>query len=673
MPQYETAFPKMKNWALLVDYNKDGKEDIFTYSLRGAGLDVYKNVSTGKNIAFEKVADRMPYQDVEYSLNLYVPGSDIPAITDIDNDGDIDILSYDVLQAHVQFYKNLSMEKYGKPDSLDYRIADRCWGKFAESFSANTVILGEDCGKVGKREKQHGGSTLLAFDNDGDGDMDMAMGDIGYRNLIFLENGRIKNNAPFTELDSMIVVDSIFPRNTQRSDVTNFPAAFLVDINADGIKDMIVSPQGLFESKTTRQVLAYINNGTNNKPEFSFLQDDFLQNTMLDNDVRSAPAFVDYNADGLMDLVVSAKANPETEYQYGKLQLYKNIGTSTHAVFQKVSDDLGNISRKKTGVITPNFQDINGDDKPDLVIGNEAGEVLFFYNQGLDANQVPTFTDANISAIDVGQYSKPSLADIDRDGLADLVIGAQSGNFYYYKNTGSATVPAFTLISDSFGHVVTNHFYYEYQYNDSGKVVDSVRIKEPNGASAPEITDIDNDGKWDMVCGTIYGELIIYFDIEDSLNSVFAPSTQIIYNTFSDKNDAKNFGFVTVPAVADIDGDTKPDILLGNYRGGLYYLASQQVILGISQAVKTQNQTLKIYPNPANKIAYIQLPKNASGQNIDVVITNTLGQQLYKQSVKNASAKEISINTGSWARGIYYVSVNEAGGKHFSAKLYIQD
>src|SRR5688500_15631463 len=31
-PEYEKMFPAVRVWALLLDYNKDGKEDIFTFS-----------------------------------------------------------------------------------------------------------------------------------------------------------------------------------------------------------------------------------------------------------------------------------------------------------------------------------------------------------------------------------------------------------------------------------------------------------------------------------------------------------------------------------------------------------------------------------------------------------------------------------------------------------------
>ena len=42
-PQYRNNFPAMHDWALLTDYNCDGKNDIFTYS--SGGMAVYLNTS----------------------------------------------------------------------------------------------------------------------------------------------------------------------------------------------------------------------------------------------------------------------------------------------------------------------------------------------------------------------------------------------------------------------------------------------------------------------------------------------------------------------------------------------------------------------------------------------------------------------------------------------------
>ena len=53
-PEYASKFPELFNWALLVDYNNDGKEDIFTF-VQG-GCRVFKNTSSsGNGISFQLV------------------------------------------------------------------------------------------------------------------------------------------------------------------------------------------------------------------------------------------------------------------------------------------------------------------------------------------------------------------------------------------------------------------------------------------------------------------------------------------------------------------------------------------------------------------------------------------------------------------------------------------
>jgi len=51
-----------------------------------------------------------------------------PAMADIDNDGDLDLLTFFGLGSYVEYHKNLSVEKYGTCDSLDFILTDKCWG-----------------------------------------------------------------------------------------------------------------------------------------------------------------------------------------------------------------------------------------------------------------------------------------------------------------------------------------------------------------------------------------------------------------------------------------------------------------------------------------------------------------------------------------------------------------
>src|ERR1041385_5266969 len=136
--QYVPMFPRMHDWVLLRDYNCDGKVDIFTSS--ASKVKVYKNVSTLANgLQFQLetpniLADLHP-NSTDSTGAINVSWIDIPAIRDVDGDGDLDILNYGVNGYQVEYYKNLSEEQFGTCDSLKYTLETLCWGEFTESRS----------------------------------------------------------------------------------------------------------------------------------------------------------------------------------------------------------------------------------------------------------------------------------------------------------------------------------------------------------------------------------------------------------------------------------------------------------------------------------------------------------------------------------------------------------
>ncbi len=76
---------------LLADYNCDGKKDIFTNTT--FGLKVYKNTTDGQ-LTFELQEDPLLTEIGGSMVNLQVGSSDLPALSDIDGDGDLDILGF---------------------------------------------------------------------------------------------------------------------------------------------------------------------------------------------------------------------------------------------------------------------------------------------------------------------------------------------------------------------------------------------------------------------------------------------------------------------------------------------------------------------------------------------------------------------------------------------------
>ena len=102
-PSYRDSFPSMHDWAILADYNCDGKSDIFTYS--SGGIAVYLNTSDTV-LSFNLITKFILSDYGANNLNIYVSPVDIPAFADIDYDGDLDVLTFSILGGFVEYHKN---------------------------------------------------------------------------------------------------------------------------------------------------------------------------------------------------------------------------------------------------------------------------------------------------------------------------------------------------------------------------------------------------------------------------------------------------------------------------------------------------------------------------------------------------------------------------------------
>ena len=354
-PQFVDRFPVLDHWVIIIDYDDDGLKDIFTYSFGNAGMKVYKNVSAGQ-LDFELVV--YPYltsfQGGIYT-NILVTDVDYPGIADIDGDGDLDILTFWGLGAFVEYHKNLSMEKYGHADSLDYEKVENCWGHFAESEESNVITL-DTCFGWGGQNVQllqcpdhpgqnlpnrysfllplltlstllphnsllpHTGSTFLLIDMNADEVMDLLLGDVDYPTVVYLENGGTKDSA------HMISQTINFPTASQKVNIFSMPVMAYVDIDNDAIEDLLVSP---FDPSTNtaenlQSVWLYKNFGASSQPDFQLVQKNFLQEDMIDLGSGAYPVFADYNGDGLQDLFVGNYGYYDTSYYDEFMFLYSD-------------------------------------------------------------------------------------------------------------------------------------------------------------------------------------------------------------------------------------------------------------------------------------------------------------------------------------------------------------
>ena len=196
----------------------------------------------------------------------------------------------------------------------------------------------------------------------------------------------------------------------------------------------------------------------------------------------------------------------------------------------------------------PSFADLDADGDLDAVIGKNGGNLFYYKNTG--SATVPTFAQQAgtlnpFDTFNVGYYSTPSFTDLDGDGDLDAFSGEKDGIINYFQNTGSATSPAFTQRTGSLNPFST----FDVGYY-----------------SAPTFADLDGDGDLDLFSGEISGTIQYVEYIPQPGERCFHPAHGTLnpFNTF-------DVGYYSSPAFADLDGDGDLDLFSGEVYGYINY------------------------------------------------------------------------------------------------------
>jgi hypothetical protein len=647
-PAYARMFPPLTNWVLLRDYNRDGLPDIYAYSdVPGIdGITVYTSSYSEGNWHFDRYEFGPPFNLIQYenangnTLQAYVSRIDYPAVDDIDGDGDLDIVTFDPGGSFVDYYQNQQVEQGLAEGALVYELVDNCWGGFYESGINSEVTFSDGPGQCVTLDGidlaatgRHAGSTLLTLDVDDDGDKDLVLGDISFDNLNLLYNGGTPEQAWMNGQDVR------FPSQVTPVDLPVFPAAFEVEVTGDGRPDLLVAPNEVQNAEDLDVFWKYRANDSGAGQPYTLVTKRFLAEDMIDLGTGAQPVLVDYNQDGLLDILVGNISRFERNgIPDARLFLYENTGTPGEPAFTLVDEDYLEMSQFSQSGYAPAAGDIDGDGDLDLLIGEEFGTI--FYAENTAGSNLP-FSFAPVQAeylgIDVGLAATPFLVDVNGDDRVDLLVGERTGNINYFEHSGQAAEP----------------YNADLGSGNNTNAAGQINTRLPGfitGYSAPVVVDTEDGLR--LLTGSEEGSLILYGEVGAQIRGTM-PELDASFGPF-------RMGMRTRPALADVDGDGYLDMLVGAMRGGLQLLSTplRTGMTTSTRSISKINYPLEVFPNPAVDRVQLDLRHWPFGKK-QISLLNVQGQVVYELTTED---ERVTLPVAGQSAGLYVVRVEASTG-----------
>ena len=633
------GWPDMVDWCLLRDYNCDGKPDIFTSHQNG--IRVFTNTTQpGEGPSFDPdpvtlFATFDLIGSDPSDLPVICLGMDLPAIMDHDDDGDLDIITFTETASTLYRFEGQT------PCGLDLECTNRCYGMLAEAAENNALFIGDDfeCsfnvenpGMVisdMSRTGLHAGGALTSLQLEPGGPKDLIISDVTYPEAlaVVLEVGP-------SSLDSATYVDPTFPSNLygdQAVNLARFPAAFHLDVDQDGVRDLLFSPNTPLETNDDESVHFFRNTGTEDEPAWQFITDTYLQDGMIDLGRGAYPSFHDFDGDGLLDLAVANKERYEgVDQTPAAVAVFRNAGTATEPQFDLVDLDWIALADFQIESPCPAFGDLDGDGDLDVLVGDELGRIHEFTNVA-PAGAWPEFTltalsipeDGSGEAIDVGQFATPQLHDMDGDGDLDMVVGEKNGTLTLFERTsvGSWSKYISPIHGENWGNILVDN------------------LLGINGYSVPALTPTSEG-------------LRVFVANETGTVQDFGLASDNWDAELLEVNDAVfggREGFRCAAAIADVDNDGLLDAFVGIQNGGLLSYSSS-TDTAIVDAEFLPAWEWQVMPNPGRDAFRWRSAQPWSGELIAWSVT---GKKVGHVVVQGQ--REGAMETSSWAPGTYVI------------------
>ncbi|MEQ9307137.1 MAG: FG-GAP-like repeat-containing protein, partial [Marinoscillum sp.] len=441
-------------------------------------------------------------------------------------------------------------------------------------------------------DSDQGTYDLCTCDFDGDGKIDVGVANLSSNNIsIFRNLTTFGNNPSFTKT---IKVNGYETVSTE-----------CADLNGDGLPELVAIGD---EASVAQHVFIYVNTSTSGTINLTKTIEFRLPDLTVTTPRRGRKMKIaDIDLDGRKDLVIGTTTD-------NRIYIFRNTSATGNLQFNTTPTELVISGLSNGGAL--DVSDLNGDGLPDIAVlpfDDPGSNIAIFKNQSSSGSfsfkQEQSITSS-------GHRINILIADLNGDNKPDLVTTSRSSNRVdIFENTSTGS---------------------DLTFSNSPTVKTNI-----SGAWGLTAGDMNGDGLTDIGVAALSANFYI---LE---NNSTAGSLVLDTRQFALGPDNRNVRF------ADIDGDSKPDVLAANnsgssVTGNLSAVLNKNCIVPVitpTDLTFCHNNAITLYATKTANASYSWSVTSGNGS-----------------AVNNGNSADITVTSGTSATVQVTINANDGSG-----------